>query len=125
MITKFLTDLITDNIYPGHPSFKSKEELIDYFGEDIGIDYKDTSKIKDYIFDWEEKHNFTFKERNLIDYDLEASYVVYEVVYSLDNKYYKTAYYYSPYDSSDLLYEPYEVEPVEIPTIIIHYVKHK
>lgn len=125
MITKFLTDLITDNIYPGHPSFKSKEELIDYFGEDIGVSYSDDSKIKDYIENWIEKHNFNFKDHNLIDYDLEASYVVLEVIYSLDSKYYKTAYYYSPYDSSNLQYEPYEVEPVEIPTTIIHYVRHK
>ena len=70
---------------------------------------------------WEQEHGLEEIDDEIIDYDLEKSYVTRRVVFKLDNHYYAFEYDYSYYwDDEDVIgKELEEVHPVE-KTIIVY-----
>lgn len=117
----FVIDLIVNGDWFELPCFNSQEELEKYLGEKASIDFNNEDEIFDFIDQWKKDHKFSIIYDKIDSYDLEDMYAIREVVYTLDEKYYRL-YYKESYEWADELYQdPYEVTPVE--KTIIEYVK--
>ena len=78
-------------------------------------------ELEDKAEAWEEEHGLEEIEDEVLDYDLEKSYVTKRMVFKLDGHYYAFEYYYSYYwNDEDIIGEELEeVHPVE-KTIIVY-----
>ena len=72
-------------------------------------------ELEDKAEAWEREHGFEEIEDEVVNYDLEKSYVTRRIVFKLDNHYYAFKYDYSYYwDDEDVIgQELQEVHPVE------------
>lgn len=122
---KFIIDLVINYNWFELPYFNSQEELNEYMGEEVPIRFNNSDdKIYDYINQWEKNHKFSVIYDKVDSYDLEDMYVIREVVFTIDEKYYRL-YYKESYENANRLYAaPYEVYPVE-KTVTKYYAKER
>lgn len=125
-MNKFIFDLIIDpDSYPLVEKY-NQEELNNYFGgkspltvEEI---YKDFSIFCKYVDDYIKDHNFKIISEKIIDDDLYESWRKVEVIYTLDDSYYKLHYIYSPFlvPKYNIAKDPVKVIPEE--KVVIEFI---
>lgn len=122
-MNKLTIDLVITNEWYEFPDFNSQEELNGYVGEEVPVKFNDKDGIQNFVSKWEKDHKFSII-RNTIDYyNLEAMYVIREVIFTIDEKYYRLFYKESCAYENSLYKEPIEVVPVE--ETIIKYVEKR
>lgn len=122
-MSPLVIDLVVNGNWFELPCFNSPEELEEYLGEETSIDFDNEDEIFDFIDKWEKDHKFSTIYNKVDRYDLEAMYAIREVVFTVDEKYYRLYYKESYAYANELYLEPYEVTPVE--KTIIEYVIRK
>ena len=130
-MTKFIFDLIITDVFQwttkDKEDFESNEDLESYFGFKPPFTLEDLDKnpdlLMEFIYDYSIYHNFDIIKEELIGYNFEYMYVVYSVVYTIDNKFYTTEYTHFEnglnIKSED---NPIEVFPIEV-TITDYVIK--
>lgn len=125
-ISDFLFDYIVLDSFEGiDQSLKTKEDLLRYCGFDVPFTIEEVQEwnedVEQFFNNYLEEHNFKVIESNIDYYNLEKSYIKRTVIFTFEDKYYKTHYIESSY-ISPLAYgkkKIYEVTPHE-KTIIVY-----
>lgn len=121
-MNKFIFDLIVEGEFYELPEFDSQKELEDYLGEKCPVEFDGYSDdLYEFVDKWLDKHKLSVVSSELYDYDLEKGYVIQEVVYTMDGKYYRMLYTDDINYDSEVWQEPYEVYPVEETVTITKY----
>lgn len=121
-MNKFIFDLIVEGEFYELPEFDSQKELEDYLGEKCPVEFDSYSDdLYEFVNKWLDNHKLSVVSSELYDYDLEKGYVIQEVVYTMDGRYYRMFYTDSINYDSEVWQEPYEVYPVEETITITKY----
>lgn len=121
-MNKFIFDLIVEGEFYELPEFDSQKELEDYLGEKCPVEFDSYSDdLYEFVNKWLDNHKLSVVSSELYDYDLEKGYVIQEVVYTMDGRYYRMFYTDSINYDSEVWQEPYEVYPVEETVTITKY----
>lgn len=120
-MTKLVIDLILLGDFFYLPEFKSQEELEEYAREKVSANFDCEDDIYCWIDQWKIDHKFSIISDTISSYDLEDMTAEKVVVFTLEDKYYKTYYKESYMWENELTVEPFEVVPVE--KTIIEYLR--
>lgn len=112
-MNNLVTDLVVFGDWYEPLEFNSQEELEEYFGEPVSVNFEDEDKIYYYIENWKKDHKFSIIDYHTDSYDLYSMEAIIDVVFTLDEKFYRLSYK-EFYEWKNELYEgPYEVIPKE------------
>lgn len=123
-MTDFLFSLLTED-YPLLSKFNNQKELNDYFGFEVPLNFDKMNQedLNSFIDTWVTDNNFEIMEERIVECDLDAGYIITEVIYRLGDKYYIIEYTrgWSTYD--ELSSGPDEVERVVTNQPLIKYIR--
>lgn len=119
-MNKFIFDLIVEGEFYELPEFDSQKELEDYLGEKCQVEF-DSDDLYEFVNKWLDNHKLSVVSSELYYYDLEKGYVIQEVVYTMDGRYYRMFYTDDINYNPEVWQEPYEVYPVEETVTITKY----
>lgn len=81
-ISDFLFDMITRDDYPYISNFGSQEDLNDYFGFEVPLEFGKVNQeeLNVFVDNWTTDNKFSVEEDNIVDYDLDKGYLIRSVV---------------------------------------------